>query len=100
MTRRDHVDAALESTCDALITLRTVVALVSIEGEDEACLATGAIESVCLAIEHLRWATGTEPAALALGFVIERNCDPVASAASVPALSHGKHRRLDPARET
>ena len=66
----DHLEAALEATCDALSVLQVIDAQVVQHGWVKAQNGH-AIESLRRAILELRAARGTEESALALGFVAE-----------------------------
>jgi hypothetical protein len=64
----EHLEAALEATCDALSVLQVIEARADAHGWVKA--QTGhAIESLRQAVVDLRAARGTEASALALGFV-------------------------------
>jgi hypothetical protein len=69
----DHVQAALEASCAALITfesLRTLGANPTIDLRGVQEHTTQAIESLRLAIAQLRLAKGGEPGVLTMGFVV------------------------------
>ena len=67
---REHLEAALEATCDALSVLQAIDAQVDEHGWVKA-QTRQAIDSLRRAIADLRAARGTEASALALGFVVE-----------------------------
>jgi len=66
---RDHIEAALEASCDTLVALEVIVALASCDrrGKEQ---ATRAIKSLQRAISELRLAYDEHVSPLARGFVI------------------------------
>lgn len=84
----DHVEAALEASCGALITLQRIDADLAdrIGPNDIQRHVARAVQSLRGAIEELRRAHGTGANALALGFVLEgeRRASAADSAQSKP----------------
>jgi len=66
---RDHINVAMETSCDALIMLRSIYALADNQTRVEE-LAASAIESMRHLIEELRQASGRDHGGVTLGFVI------------------------------
>jgi hypothetical protein len=72
----DHFEAALEASCETLITLQLMRALVIEPSENVAHLeaeTNRAITSLRRAIVELRLASGEEPGLLPVGFVLGRD---------------------------
>jgi len=87
-TVSDHLDAALEASCDTLVVLQSIRALGADDvGGGEGQL-TRAIKSLRRAIAELRKARREQPAALALGFVMD-----TPSGGRDPAGAQSKPRR-------
>jgi hypothetical protein len=66
----NHVQSALEASCDALITLETICEGVIDEQHAVRANVAPAMRAVRLAISELRLALGDDVNALALGFVL------------------------------
>jgi hypothetical protein len=66
----DRIEAALEATCDALMTLQSIEALPSIPNDPGRVHVAQAISQLRQAIDELRDAQAEGQTGLALGFVL------------------------------
>jgi hypothetical protein len=102
-TVHDHVEAALEASCDALIALQLVRVLVAEDPVDLQAVHVQASEAVdCLrqAVDELRLTLTRDPSSVSLGFVLRAPSRAGAARedVSVEAATNGVDRGLHTAR--
>ncbi len=103
----DHFEGALEASCDTLIALQLIRALVAGAGGVEGEIArrvtvegeiARAIGSLRLAIAELRLARREEQSALTVGFVLDRRHGPSSGVGEEPAGPRGRSAHPSPRR--